>query len=321
MTANQKDFDSTRLLVTSDGESNSDLEEPLASTRNGSVKWRMLTLMLGLAMGTAIIVYSRQGTSLTTLRKFDHGTTTLTKFDTDGMTMLNENITEVDLDVVIRDFKESHPDMERDDKGFHPDLVESTIGPDNKPVYKGGITVQSKASFDQWYRDTPGVNFRVDKKIKLIKNSAGQFVFDKTDYFPIDGEGFKDSTLGHNYFFTLELHHIFKYHGDEVFTFRGDDDLWVFINGQKVIDLGGTHEAMERTVTLRNLDLTKGSVYPLDLFFAERHTVDSNFRIETTLHLEEKIDPNPVGPDDQCCLIKPLKFVCFNEKQWWTFWC
>merc|ERR1719210_737677 len=252
-------------------------------------------------MGTAIIVYSKQGSSLATLRKIDdHGMTTLTKFDSDGMTMLNEDITEVELDVVIRDFKESHPDMERDDEGFHPNLVEDTIGPDSKPVYKGGITMHNKSSFDQWYRDIPGVNFRVDQKIKLTKNSAGQFVFDKTDFFPIDGEGFKDSTQGHNYFFTLELHHIFQYHGDEVFTFPGDDDLWVFINGQKVIDLGGTHEAMERTVTLRNLDLTKGSVYPLDLFFAERHTVDSNFRIETTLHLEDKIDPTPVNDNDQC---------------------
>merc|ERR1719400_1323017 len=184
MTSHKEDFDSTRNFLTADSETDSDLEPPPASTRHGSVKWRMLTLMLGLAMGTAIIVYSRQGTSLTMLRKFD----------ANGMTMLNDNdITEVELDVVIRDFKESHPDMERSDKGLHTRLVEATLGQDQKPVYRGGITMQDKASFDQWYRDVDGVNFHIDKKIKLIKNSVGQFVFDKSDYFPIDGEGFKDS--------------------------------------------------------------------------------------------------------------------------------
>jgi fibro-slime domain-containing protein len=30
--------------------------------------------------------------------------------------------------------------------------------------------------------------------------------------------------------------------------------------------------------------VTRGSVYPLDLFHAERHTDKSNFRIDTNLH-------------------------------------
>jgi len=215
---------------------------------------------------------------------------------------------------------------ERDDKGFHPDLVEKVLGDDEKPVYKGGITLESEAFFKHWYNDDP-VNKPIDKTIKLTKNSAGRYVFDKDGYFPIDGEGWGDEIshagTNHNYYFTLEMHHIFQYQGDEVFTFRGDDDLWVFINDELVIDLGGTHMALSESVDLKTLGLTEGNYYALDLFFAERKKFDSNFRIATTIHLEENIDPDLVGKGDsnQCCLIKALNFLCYPEKQWWTIWC
>jgi fibro-slime domain-containing protein len=318
MTAHQQNnVDSMRGLMTTE----SDSEAGLMTTESDSepqrpasrfVKWRMLALMVGLAIGTAFVVYSRRGTSLNTFETFNQ----------DGITMLND-ISEVELPVVIRDFKISHPDFERDDKGFHEGLVETQLGDDEKPVYKGGVTIDSKESFDQWYRDTPGVNMRIEKKLQLKKNNQGQFEFDRHDYFPIDGEGFNDQRLGHNYFFTLEMRHTFMFHGDEVFSFRGDDDLWVFINGKLAIDLGGTHEAMEGTVKLSELpDLETGRAYNLHLFFAERHTVDSNFRIETSINLNEQVDPTLVGNNnDRCCLIDAINFLCFDEKQWWTFWC
>jgi fibro-slime domain-containing protein len=87
----------------------------------------------------------------------------------------------------------------------------------------------------------------------------------------------------YNFHFTTEIHVSFQYNGGETFTFTGDDDVWVFINKQLVIDLGGVHGAANANVQLDTLGLAPGGIYPLDVFHAERHTVQSNFRIDTTI--------------------------------------
>lgn len=161
----------------------------------------------------------------------------------------------------------------------------------------GGIT--SSETFASWFNDALGVNMSKPLDLVLKRQSNGSYVFDsQTDpyykslggFFPIEHQLYGNPGLSpdRNFHFTFELHTEFTYHADQnqVFTFRGDDDVWVFINDKLVIDLGGVHGAIEQVVELNRLGLTDGETYTLDFFFAERHTTQSNFKITTNLKLE-----------------------------------
>lgn len=196
---------------------------------------------------------------------------------------------------VVRDFKawnegSGHPDFERYGGDGLKGIVQPMLGADHKPVYAhpgGTAHTTGPTEFDQWYRDVPGVNQSFPFTIMGQVTPEGAFVYDNDMFFPIDGQGFGNEGEPHNFGFTFELHMEFAYNGGELFTFSGDDDLWVFINDRLAIDLGGLHpeqsEVLDVDAAAASLGLVVGQTYPLDLFHAERHTNASNFRIESTL--------------------------------------
>jgi fibro-slime domain-containing protein len=196
------------------------------------------------------------------------------------------------LKATVRDFLDTHPDFEHFLGSAVDDIVETTLGPDDKPVYAGKPTTPTttgKANFDEWYRDVPGVNVSTTIRLPLTPSPAkpATLVFDDNTFFPIDDQLFGNQGRPHNYHFTLELATKFRYEGGETLGFTGDDDLWVFINRRLAINLGGLHPPLSAIVDLdlksQDLGLVKGETYPLHLFFAERHTTASSLHVETNV--------------------------------------
>ncbi len=246
------------------------------------------------------------------------------------------------LPVVYRDFVGTQKNTPVDTGPKHPDFqnfgvvtgqdcqqdIATVLDGMGKPtLVSANNCVKDAASFAQWYRSDNAINRTVVDTMTLTPTgTAGAYEFADDSFFPLTGRGFNDpnALLEHtrptypsgadNFSFTTELRYWFTYKGGERLAFFGDDDLWVFINGKRAVNIPGLHYSEDRWIQLgppgagcdkfgcpagvggtgsnmlnspptsgvfdpAALGLTPGGVYEVAIFNAERQTGTSYFKL------------------------------------------
>src|SRR3990170_8395429 len=195
-----------------------------------------------------------------------------------------------------------HPDFEYiigDDDGIVKPLLGDGNGAesDNPSHAKIGATktTTSAENFNQWYKNFEKINKCKEFNITLSPNNAGLFEFSDTTFFPIDGKLFGNEGRNHNYHFTYEMRGSFVSKAGQTIQVNGDDDVWIFVNHKLIYDGGGVLPPRDSGLlkldllnVSKSLGLIAGQKYDVDIFFAERHTVQSVFEIETNINMIQK---------------------------------
>ena len=162
----------------------------------------------------------------------------------------------------------------------HPDVDGPVTG-----VVTGALPSQYDWYTEQYY------SFSLERETLLIDYSQ--------DYFPVD-----EGLCGDPFYFAAHWYTtaIASEAGTYTFEMGSDDDGWLFVDGELWIDLGGVH-ALERT----SVEIPLGAgPHRVDIYFAERHVVQSGLEFEVvglpseSAHLDivQHLCLDPSGDED-----------------------
>lgn len=170
--------------------------------------------------------------------------------------------------------------------GFFVDQ-DATATINNNKTYLRRVIKDYKLVFDQ-----TGDSYKLKK---VIDENGQQCAEAGNNFFPLDKVPRREDSdnSDHNYFFGMRYDVTFKigdYVGPLDYTFTGDDDLWVVLDGEHiVIDLGGIHQAATKKVKLWDYvtdeygKIDKEKEHTLTILYMERGAYESNCQMEFTL--------------------------------------
>jgi fibro-slime domain-containing protein len=172
----------------------------------------------------------------------------------------------------------THPDMEGTITGLQTGWVQSALSGSMPTLTATGSTYINQ--FDWW-----DPKYQVFQRIDSAADLQSSF---QSSWFPVntglagDPQDFAVKWSGKFYVATAQSYN---------YSMGSDDDSWLFIDKQLVLDLGGVHGMSNINYTV---NLTSG-YHDIDIFFAERHVVQSGFQLNFFSDLEPTSVPEPAG--------------------------
>jgi len=174
----------------------------------------------------------------------------------------------------------------KDGKGYtNATCRNMTLQLDNDGIWRA----QMDSEADQSVGEARGGMFLIDDfqwldSARTIPNPYYDSI--PSGFAGIDGSGKKSNNAYHNYGMSMKVQANFEYVRGQYFEFLGDDDVWVYIDGRLVVDIGGVHDRRNRAVDLDTLGLDEGKTYTFNIFYTERYKVQGNFKMRTSMDLK-----------------------------------
>ncbi len=154
----------------------------------------------------------------------------------------------------------------------------------------GGVS--SADNFSSWFRSSPTQNASGPDSLTLSESTPGVYGYSTSDFTPANMRLFGNDTGSTNRNFTYEFSGTFtaSHCSGQFFQYAGGGDVWVFINGELVMDVGG---GGDQRLDFDRLNLVDGEQYELSFFYAQRTSGPSPFALRTSVQFNTK--PNAYG--------------------------
>ena len=184
-------------------------------------------------------------------------------------------------------------------------MVESELNSQYLPVAVGGRLLPNRGvnqeNFIRWFNTVEGVSSNYAGSLSFVYSSAiASFGYANESFYPLDNISSEKDLWedGHNHLFTLNLGVPFQVlaNGEERFTVTADDDTWVFIGKDLVLDMGGIHDAIVGSFKINEsgevyasvdgedfaysgIKLNVGEGMIVRIFHADRNSENSVFKV------------------------------------------